>query len=185
MIFFVYGTLMDPELRRAVFGARAGELRVTPGVLLHHERRTAACGPLPVVVPRPGGRVPGLFVENLDPELLLWMAHFEGPAYLPARVTARDRTGRRLRPWIFAPFRTPAVRRGDWDLRHWQMVHKPEVRREVNDWMLAARPGRPLALDVGWLGRRRLHAVLAAGDDQPRPNPEPAPTANEGVTLAA
>lgn len=185
VIFFVYGTLMDAELRRAVFGARAGELRVTPGVLRHHARRTAADGPYPVIVPRPGGRVPGCFLENLDRELLLWMAHFEGPAYLPRRVTAHDRQGRVLRPWTFAPAAVPAVRAADWDLRRWQAVHKPAVRRDVKTWMLAVRPGQPLALDVGWRGRRRLDAVVAAGDDQPRPNADWDAAPAEDLNLAA
>ncbi|SDG28343.1 Gamma-glutamyl cyclotransferase, AIG2-like [Limimonas halophila] len=185
MLFFVYGTLMDPDLRRTVFGRRAGEVRVTPGVLLNHVRRTAAGGPFPVVLPRPGGRVPGYFLENLDRELLLWMAHFEGPGYLPRRVTAWDARGGRLRPWTFAPVETPAVRAEGWDMRRWQAVHKPAVQREAKTWMLATRPGHPLALDVSWLGRRRLRDVVAGGDDQPQPNPDMPPSAEDAFTLAA
>lgn len=171
MLFFFYGTLMDRELRSALAGAKAGRLRATPGVLLNHRRLRASFGNYPVVVPRMGGRVPGLFVEGLDHDLLLWIAHFEGPEYLPQRVPARDEVGQRLSPWAFMAPAGGRATSASWDFRRWQRLEKPRVRRLMRNWLLESAPGRPLALDVSWRGRRRLNEIAVLGNDQPRPNP--------------
>ncbi len=172
MLFFFYGSLMDGELRRALAGRKAGRLRVTPGVLVNYRRRRARFGDYPVLVPGTGGRVPGLFVEGLDTDLLLWVAHFEGPGYLPDRVAARDLAGRRLAPWAFLPETRDGASDDPWDFAAWQRGRKPQVRRLLEYWLLESTAGRPLALDAPWRVRRRLAAIAAAGDDQPRPNPE-------------
>lgn len=175
MLFFFYGTLVDRELRAALFGARAQDVRVTPGMLFHFQRRRARFGDYPVIVPRPGGRVPGLFVEGIDAALALWIAHYEGPGYVPARVTAFDRAGQRLRPWAFMPMTTRDASGEPWDLATWQRRAKAHVRRQMWNWLLQVEGGRPLALDASWLARRRLAEMERRGDDQPRVNPHLAP----------
>lgn len=171
MQFFFYGTLMDRELRRMLFGARAAGLRITPGTLVNHDRRRARFGDYPVVVPQVGGRVPGVFVENVDATLALWIAHYEGPGYVPARVTAFDQIGRRLRPFAFMPLTVRAASSRPWHLTLWQRRAKAHVRRQMWNWLLQRRDGWPLALDASWLARRRLAEIVARGDDQPRANP--------------
>jgi len=171
MLFFFYGSLMDGELRRTLAGRKAARLRVTPGVLVNYRRRRARFGDYPVLVPDTGGRVPGLFVEGLDPDLLLWVAHFEGPGYLPDRVSARDLAGRRLAPWAFLPDTRAGASHEPWDFEAWQRGRKPQVRRLLEYWLLESTAGRPLALDAAWRVRRRLTAIAEQGDDQPRPNP--------------
>ena len=59
-----------------------------------------------------------------------------------------------------------------WDFTLWQRTQKPQVRDLLNTWLLESRAGRPLALDVPWLGRRRLQAIVERGKDQRPPNPE-------------
>ena len=172
MLFFFYGTLMDRELRQKLLGARAAQtLRVTPGVLLHHRRYAARYGDYPVLVPELQGRVAGVFVEGMDARALLWIAHFEGPWYLPERVTAFDKRRRHLRPWVFRPTHRGAATDQPWNFRRWQRTGKPAVREKLNTWLLSRGDGVPIALDTPWLARRRLADVIRHGADQPRPNP--------------
>jgi hypothetical protein len=171
MLFFFYGTLMDDEVRQALAGSRARALRVSSGILLNHRRCKARDGNYPVVTPCFGGRVPGLFVEGVDAHLALWIAHYEGPGYLPARVTARDRLGQRLRPWAFMPATRRHAAGEPWDLGLWQRHDKPRVRWLLQNWLLQVEGGRPLALDAPWLSRRRLHEVIRQGGERSRPNP--------------
>ncbi|RDD62827.1 gamma-glutamylcyclotransferase family protein [Ferruginivarius sediminum] len=171
MLFFFYGTLMDDELRGALAGAKDATLRITPGTLLNHRRCRARFGNYPVVIPQPGGRLSGLFVEGVDAHLALWIAHYEGPGYVPARVSAVDHAGQRLRPWAFMPLTRQDASREPWDLQAWQRHDKPAVRRLMQNWLLHVDGGRPLALDAPWLSRRRLWAAVRLGNDQPRPNP--------------
>jgi hypothetical protein len=171
MLFFFYGTLMDRELRARLLGARRHDLRVTPGALINRRRFRARDGDFPVLVPELGGRVTGVFVEGLDAHSLLWVAHFEGPWYLPDRVTAFDEQRRRLRPWTFRPTRRSHASDAPWDFRRWQRTGKPQVRAQLNTWLLQRQAGQPMALDAPWLARRRVCEVAALGDDQPQPNP--------------
>jgi hypothetical protein len=171
MLFFFYGTLMDRELRARLLGAQVQRLRVTPGALINHRRFRARDGDYPVLVPELGGRVSGVFVEGLDADTLLWVAHFEGPWYLPERVTAFDARRRRLRPWAFRPTRRDHASDEPWDFRRWQRTGKPQVREHLNTWLLQRRCGHPIALDAPWRARKKVREVAAAGRDQPRPNP--------------
>jgi hypothetical protein len=173
MLFFFYGTLMDRDLRAALLGRRAERLRVTPGVLLNYRRLAARTGDYPVLVPELRGRVSGVFVEGLDPHALLWISHFEGPLYLPGRVTAFDLQRRPIAPWSFLPTRRDVASPRPWDFRRWQRTGKREVRELLNSWTLERAPGHgaPLALDAPWLARRQLQRLVRQGHDQPRPNP--------------
>ncbi len=172
MILFFYGTLMDPDLLRELTGERAAALRLTPGHLPHYKRMRARDGDYPVLVPRIGARAPGLFVEGLDPQSLLWISHFEGPRYLPQRVMARDLAGQRLRPWVFMPVSPAHASDKSWDFKQWQRRQKPRTCRMLrNWWTLEASRGLPLSMDVPWRVRRRLAWMTAERRRQPRPNP--------------
>lgn len=172
MIFFFYGTLMDQDLLRALTGNRAAALRLTPGHLPNYKRMRAHDGDYPVLVAQLGARAPGLFVEGLDRQSLLWIAHFEGPRYLPQRVLARDLAGRRLRPWVFMPVSPAHASSRSWDFKQWQRRIKPRMYRMLcNWWTLEASHGLPLSLDVPWRVRRRLAWICSERQHHPRPNP--------------
>jgi hypothetical protein len=159
MRFFFYGTLMDDDVRADLLGPARRELRVRPGVLLHHRRRAARDGYYPVLVPEARGRVDGLFVEGLTRELVLWIAHFEGPTYEPDSVTAVDPAGRRLGAWSFLPTRRAYATDRPWDLRVWQRHHKPAARRMLALWRRRLPTGHPMSMDAPWRVRRRIDAI--------------------------
>lgn len=174
MLFFFYGTLMDRDVRQALLGKRASQLRVTPGVLLNYRRLAAKHGDYPVLVPALGGRVNGVFVEGLDAQALLWVAHFEGPTYVPGSVLAQDMYRQRLWPWAFLPSERSRASSQPWNFRRWQRIGKRQVRDDLNKWLLqrGISSGVPLALDVPWLARQRMSQVLQSGPVRPQPNPE-------------
>ncbi len=164
MLFFFYGTLMDDEVRADLLGRAVRDLAVTPGVLLHHRRRCARNGYYPVLVPEPGGRVAGIFVDGMTRRLAIWVAHFEGPAYAPGAVTVQDPAGRCVPAWSFLPLSRNHASRHAWDLRVWQCRHKPAVRRAIAGWRREATAGHPLSLDAPWRVRRRIDAIAAYGE---------------------
>lgn len=172
MRFFFYGTLMDDDLRAELLGPANANLRVTPGVLLNHRRRAARDGHYPVLIPEPRGRVPGVFVDALTRDLLLWIAHFEGPTYTPEPVTALDATGQRVEAWSFLPTRRAYASDRPWDLRVWQHRHKPSARRMLALWRRQLTTGLPLSLDAPWTVRRRIDAIAAASAADAAPAPQ-------------
>jgi len=170
MRFFFYGTLMDDDVRADLLGAARHHLRVRPGVLLHHRRRAARDGYYPVLVPETHGRVAGLFVEGLTRDLVLWIAHFEGPTYEPDAVTAIDAAGRRVGAWSFVPTRRAYATDRPWFLRVWQRHHKPPARRMLAQWRRQLPTGQPMSMDAPWRVRRRIDVIAErsrAADDVP------------------
>jgi hypothetical protein len=163
MRFFFYGTLMDPDICRAVLGVRADRLRLRPAVLTGYRRVRASCGNFPVLVRRTGGFVPGLLVEGLDYDALLVMAHFEGTEYEPRRALAIERDGRRVTAWLFLPSDRRFVTARRWELSRWRQSGKSLLLRQVQRWMLAYGADSLQSPDVRWHVRRRIRCLPAAG----------------------
>ena len=159
MRLFVYGSLLDAEVRADLMGAARGQMHVFPAVLLHHRRRCSAGGDFPVLVPSTGARVPGLLVERLDRRTAFWIAHFEGAGYRLARVKVVRPNGESLRPWCFLSAGPVADAGIPWNLRAWQRTAKPATRRAIVQWSRTIGPNHPLSLDVPWLVRRQLRQI--------------------------
>ncbi len=77
MIFFSYGTLLDPEYQRELFGRR---LPTRPAVV-HDWRAVFTASGYLTIVPRPGSLVRGALVEADDEQLAICDAWEEVPLY--------------------------------------------------------------------------------------------------------
>lgn len=161
MLFFFYGTLMDPEVCRIVLGGQAEAMRVEPAVLPGYARVRARAADYPVLVRRSGGQVRGQLVTGLDKAALLPIAHFEGPDYEPRRALTVDGGSRRQVAWIFLGSGSCLVSAEPWDLRRWQQGGKARLLPHLRRWM--AEPGATTlgSADVRWHVRRRI-AVMQA-----------------------
>lgn len=80
---FVYGTLLVPEIARAVVGRVPPSL---PAVLFDHARVTVEGCVYPAVTPRRGERVSGAVYLDLSPEELERLDAYEGELYQRRRV---------------------------------------------------------------------------------------------------
>ena len=166
MRFFFYGTLMDPDVCRAVLGDRAEALKVRPALLTGYRRVRASCGDYPVLVRRRGGYVEGLLVDGLDYAALLVVAHFEGKEYEPRRALIIDRNGRRVPAWLFLPNHVRLATNRSWDLSRWRHSGKRLLLRQLRGWMLAYGADQLQSPDVRWHVRRRIRRLPRDSDGE-------------------
>lgn len=159
MRLFFYGTLMDPEVCRLVFGGRFQDMRSQPAVLLGYRRVRAVNGNFPVLVPGRGRRLEGLLVENLPPEILLAIAHYEGPDYEPRQGAVIDRSGRRLRAWIFMPRYRRVASSRPWNFERWQKRGRARLRPQLQHWMLEFGALTLQSIDTPWHVKRRIREL--------------------------
>ena len=157
--FFFYGTLLDHDVRRAVFHPERLPRDLLPADLYGFRRVQARSGSYPVLTRAGGARVRGALAEGLDRDSLLRIAHFEGPGYLPCAVTLRTPAGSRT-AWTLLADQRRSGGGGAWELHHWQRREKPRVMRQIVAWFAEPMAGSPHSADVTWRMRRWLDACL-------------------------
>ena len=130
MRYFVYGTLLDHQVRQIVLGAAAAnQLNETPALLYGYRCVTAAGVTYPTLRRAPGGEVTGAILDGVSKEMAAKLADYEDDSY---RVTTRtvDVEGRQVTARVFVPRRSPTGG-PDWDLAHWQKMHKSEYLKQI------------------------------------------------------
>jgi len=123
MRFFFYGTLIDPDVRRAVLG-RLAPGTVEPAILGGWRRFSARGVTFPIARPDPKAEIGGVLARGLSAAAARKLDDYEGPGYrriaVPVRAAAKtieaflyvDDGSGTLTP-------TPAVwRYEDWARRH-------------------------------------------------------------------
>lgn len=161
--FFFYGTLLDSDVRRAVFPHQAESLQIEPAALSGYRRVRAIAGGFPILKRANGARVEGLLVEGFDRSSVLKLAHFEGSEYLPRAVRLATRRHRGLAAWTFAAPHGRIESREPWELRRWQLRDKPRVLRQIDRWFTDYGAGELHSFDMTHRMRRwiRDHAPEA------------------------
>ncbi len=161
---FLFGTLLDPELRAIVLG------RAVPGraaTLPDHAIEVVAGGDWPILVPRDGAQAEGLMVD-LDTEAAARAAFYEagyGYAAVPAEIRAG---GGRFAVRVYrAPDGTGSGR--PWGLEAWQAAKGPLTRRAAARAMAMFRRIAPGEL------RFRMPMIRARADAALRAEANPAP----------
>lgn len=123
---FVYGTLRDPDLLRAVLaralGAECALAAVAPGqCAVHYPRRV-----YPALVRRPGAPAPGIVLLGLSPFERDLLDAYEGDEYrralIPVMIGEELHEAFAYLPAIAVPVDAP-----EWTLGGWQAAHKPRV----------------------------------------------------------
>lgn len=119
---FVYGTLLDPAVRRLVTGRRD---RCAPApARIGHWRRIAIAGvSYPILVRRPAGVVRGLMLRGLEPRALARLDAYETDEYVRLPAVVATAAGRR-RTMLYATARPVVAAPRRWSLADWRMRHR-------------------------------------------------------------
>jgi gamma-glutamylcyclotransferase (GGCT)/AIG2-like uncharacterized protein YtfP len=169
--FFVYGTLLDDEVRALVLGRDAPVAAATLAGL----RRVPVAGHrFPVVIVDPRGRVEGALLRDVDLAEAARLSYFEGPDYEAVRRPLAGADGTGAEAWLFVPApRRPFApglrpRPGPWDLVAWQRRHKAAYMRGLRRAMAA--PSRIVIAELrqGWQERARQTAKSDAPGARPQ-----------------
>jgi gamma-glutamylcyclotransferase (GGCT)/AIG2-like uncharacterized protein YtfP len=138
---FVYGTLMDADVRNLVLGRPLEPAQLQPATLKHMRRVYIAGRLYPMIVPRRGATVDGLLLLSLTDEDYVRLDAFEGADYGRERQAvsplADDGSeGEPLLAWIY---RTrglgPRPSPRDWRLEEWRKREKPVFLRAAKAWI--------------------------------------------------
>ncbi len=168
---FVYGTLLDARMRRAVLGA-AAEGAARPARLAGYAVRRVRGQDYPTLCPAPGAVAEGLLLEGLGAEAaarIAWLEAIDDFALIPVRVETESGP-RAAVAWIHR--RAAQVADGPWDFARWQTRPEAELMAEATAELMAARgaiaPSEMPPLWPRFLSRAAARLAARA---------EPAPTA--------
>lgn len=136
MRFFFYGTLIDPDVRRLVLGARAAAaLQLRAGALHGWTRRAVQGASYPVILPRAGACVDGILAAGLDDGACRRLMTYEGPDYVLARLQVACADGRTRDAHVFVPRPggqlKPSV--AGWEYAAWSAREKSRFLRSIAD----------------------------------------------------
>ena len=138
---FVYGTLMDADVRTLVIGRPLEAEQLQPA-LLKNMRRVYIAGRLyPMVVPRRGAAVAGFLLAGLSEDDYARLDAFEGVDYGRERqnvspLGADGREGEPLLAWLYrtrgvGPRPSPRA----WELEAWRAREKTHFLRDAQLWI--------------------------------------------------
>jgi gamma-glutamylcyclotransferase (GGCT)/AIG2-like uncharacterized protein YtfP len=139
--FFFYGTLMDPDVRRVVLGAKAPK-RLAPGILVGWRRFRAEGVSFPIVKRDARGKVPGLLAYDIDAKARALLDEYEGPdGYDAERWIVETVEGAPIDALVYVPDGSQAIRPSEdlWDLAEWQARHKPAFLAQLKKAKTAPR----------------------------------------------
>jgi len=130
---FVYGTLLDSDVRRLVIGRELAAPNMAAATLTDHAVHVLDGHSVPAAVPRPGARIAGRLLYGLTGEEHRRIAVFEGPAYDARRLTvsAPDTAQAPVEALVYLARPGLALGPEGWSLESWQSYRKPAFLREI------------------------------------------------------
>lgn len=136
MRYFFYGTLMDKDVLRRVFGSRrlAG-LRREVAVLRGFRRVGIKGASYPTIIAAPGATVSGLLVGPVLAAEADLLARYEGSAYVRRRVRVATEAGGHCQAFTFLCLNRTRAAGGDWQLDAWQRRAKPHFLARIRAWV--------------------------------------------------
>ncbi len=130
MRYFVYGTLLDADVRRAVLGKAVVRLHLRPATLKGFRRVAAPGRCYPTLRPDPRGQVDGAVLDGVTPAMAERLARYEGEEYRVIRHRVKV-AGASLEALVFVPRAGRPPAGPTWDLIRWQTRHKRSFLREI------------------------------------------------------
>ncbi len=144
MRLFVFGTLMDPDVREIVMGKAWPPEAIEPAVAQGFRRVFVAGRHYPMLLAHASGWVDGTLVSGLDQQTLHRLQVYEGWEYSLRPIRVRTGAGRVVMAHVFlCPPHISADKR-EWRLDLWQRRHKRPFLRKAEALMRGAdRPVHP------------------------------------------
>lgn len=136
MKLFVYGTLLDSDIRRVVIGREIPAENISAATIQRFYRVQMPGCIWPMLRPHHRvSRVDGLLLEGLSAEDIRCLIVFEGDEYrlVPTEVT--DSGGRMVRVSVFLGNRSVPPGQRSWNPRFWARRHKVGFLRRVTALM--------------------------------------------------
>ena len=154
MNLFVYGTLLDDELRRAVIGR--GRVQLMPARLQRHRRVHLAGTPYPTLRPDSESAVDGVLLTRIGGQAVARLSAYEGPAYRLRRSYVETGAGT-VSTHVYTAALSRASRE-DWSFTRWR---EDSTRRDIRPGALAYRIARA-AIRIAPDGVTRAHSRPSA-----------------------
>ncbi len=130
---FVYGTLLDADLRRALLGPGAQHLNETTAALIGYRRVAQPGGTYPTLRRDPAARVDGSVLVGLDRTMEARLVAYESDEFLYARRPVQVAGRGPVMAGLFLP-RLPPPAGPPWDLEDWRRRHKARALRRAAHW---------------------------------------------------
>ena len=135
MDFFFYGTLLDPEVRRAVLGIGAAKLVLEPGRLRGYRRIAARVTTVPGLVRQSGAVTEGLIARGIAAADAERLDRYEGRGYRRIACAIQGAAGACPQALVYIAIRHRDARGAPWSLARWQRRHKRRYLRSIARWM--------------------------------------------------
>ncbi len=130
MRLFVYGTLLDADLRRALLGPKARRLGMAAAVLRGYRRVALHGDAYPAIRRDAASRVAGCVLSGTDRAMEARLLAYEGEEYRYARRMVEIAGMGRVMAGLFLTTRPPPAGR-PWSLADWQRRHKARAMRRT------------------------------------------------------
>lgn len=130
--FFFYGTLMDPQILRAVLRRNLDPRRLRPAVLPGFRRVFHRAASYPVLVADAASEVAGLLATGMTLRDARLLSAYEGPDYhlvsLPVRTLPASAP---VTAGVFLPLHDGAASTTAWSYAAWRRKHRDRFLRQV------------------------------------------------------
>tara|TARA_R110001592_G_scaffold283010_3_gene550884 strand:- start:13842 stop:14309 length:468 start_codon:yes stop_codon:yes gene_type:complete len=151
--FFFYGTLMDQDLRAAVFGGPCASVR--PAVLKGYRRRRVAGETYPALAPARHSHVDGLLIAGVSPAMAARTSVYEGDQYDAVSLAVTTTYGAACDAWTFLPQAHVRLSTHDWSLDTWQQQHKSRALASARTFLSTDPAGGLRRAETVWQTRRQ------------------------------
>ncbi len=122
--FFVYGTLMEPQVLSLVTGERFDAVRLRPAALPGYRRVRVADATYPGIYPAEGSEVKGCLVRGMGEEAVRRIDAFENDGYDRQNLQVISAQGTPVKAAAYVASSRMKLTDEDWDFEDWRQNHR-------------------------------------------------------------
>ena len=133
-VLFIYGTLLDEDVRDAVLGHAMPQQNITPAIAPDYAIYTVAGASYPCLLPAAGEQAEGAAVSGLTEEDFHRLDQFEGENYkrVPVMVHLAGDSSQAITAQYYQPNQSLKTN-GRWSLSDWKITEKQNfLTRDFN-----------------------------------------------------